>query len=158
MSAPAPGAEGTATASAMFAPTFASLQEMTEELLDALAERDETRLRELSITRAEFDTIIWPANPNSQPPSRLTADFAWEMYRPRYERGLRWLLEAHGGIRYALKEVRFLGETEDFGDFAVHHKSLLVLDTPSGETVRARLFGAVVEQQGRFKIYGYATR
>lgn len=143
--------------SARLVNTSGSIDQAAARFLEALALADARRIRSLALTREEFDAVVWPALPGSEPGSGLTPDFVWGMYAPRNTSALRRLLARHGGRRYELEAVEFTAPVRDYGSYRIHPESRLAVRGPSGEATTLRLFGSVIEQDGRFKIYGFVT-
>lgn len=134
-----------------------SLDEMARRFLDALARADEGELKSMSVDRAEFERVFWPDLPASAPDSGLSLDFVWNQYKWKAARGLERLLEDHGGRQYEYVSVGFTGESRSYPHHVIHSGSFVEVLDPDGATRRLRLFGSVVEQAGRYKIYGYVV-
>lgn len=124
-------------------------------VLDALRHRDAAQLESLAITEAEFRDLVWPELPSSRPAMGLSFDYAWQELRQKSAADLRRTLAGWGGRRLELVDVRFLGETTEYGSFRVSRDSLLDVRTESGEPVRIRVFGSVIEYDGRVKVFSY---
>jgi hypothetical protein len=54
-------------------------------------------------------------------------------------------------------DVGFDGETTDYGSYRVLRKSRVTLRDAEGRLTTARLFGSIIEQQGRFKVFSYVV-
>ena len=111
----------------------------------------------LALTESEFRDIAYPRLPASRPERNTSAEFLWEMLHQRSRRSLASTLDRRGGRRYELVAVDFAGETTDYGPFRVHRKTVLTVRTPAGEEETLRVFGSLLEQDGRYKIFSFVT-
>jgi hypothetical protein len=136
---------------------FASPQAVAEEVLGALARRDRAHLDALAMTEHEFRTVVWPMLPSSRPQVGLPADYVWQDLHARSTAHLLKTVEGVGGRAFDLVGVQFLGDTTDYDRFRVHRDSVLYVRTGSGETQRIRVFGSMIEYEGRFKIFSYVV-
>lgn len=133
-----------------------TLEEAVGRFLDALAAGDADALRRLALSREEFRGAIWPWLPSSDPRRNLTADFVWGHYAMRNDVAFHRLLENHSGVPYRLVAVEPEG-TRDFAGFELLVRPALVVEDPAGERMRLHLFGSVVKQGDRYKVYGFKT-
>lgn len=133
-----------------------SVDELLRIFLKALEERDHVKLRDLALSGREFEAIVWPQIDSSRPERNLTADFVWQQYEMRSLVGLRRALESFGSRSWTLEEVTFTAPVRVYPTFVLHDDPVLALIS-DGERRRVMLFGAVIEHEGTFKIYGYST-
>jgi len=66
--------------------------------------------------------------------------------------------ETYGRFRgqdWELVRLEFTGETTDYGGFLVHRDSRMIVRSTDGAERSVRLFGAILEQDGAFKIYSF---
>jgi hypothetical protein len=131
-----------------------SIEALARSVLDAFEARDVERLAALAIDEREFHAVVWPDLPASRPERNLDADFVWTDLRVRSSAARHRALLVHGGRRYELVRVRVAGATTQHRHYLVHRKTVLeVRHAGGGEEVR--LFGSVLEQDGRFKVFSY---
>ncbi|MGI8783447.1 MAG: hypothetical protein ACR2L2_07355 [Acidobacteriota bacterium] len=137
-----------------------TLRALGERYLMALAARtdDARAIQALAVTRQEWSLFVWPKLPASRPQANFPPDFVWQQMYLRSMSELEHILRAHAGTRYELVDLRFTGETTDFGTFKIHSGSLLRVKAPNGEEQELRLFGSVLEMKGRFKIFSFVRR
>ena len=100
---------------------------------------------------------MYPLLPASRPERNTAAAFLWSLSEPRSRNSLAGTLSRHGGTRLELVAVDFLGETTDYGAFRVHRETVLTVRTPEGDQRVMRLFGSMIEQDGRYKIYSFVV-
>ena len=53
--------------------------------------------------------------------------------------------------------VRFQGDTTDYETYRIYRKTVLTLRDGSGQEIQARLFGSMIEQNGRYKVFSYVV-
>lgn len=151
-------APSTAIVTALVGGTFFdSPEEAAREALELVAEGDAETLSQLALGEADFREAVYPRLPASRPERNTSAAFLWGMLHQRSRNALAFTLNRHRGQRYELIAVDFVGETTDYGPFQVHRETVLTVETPDGERGTLRLFGSMLEQDGRYKIFSFVT-
>ena len=135
----------------------ASPEALAREVLRAVDAHDVERLRQLAVTEQEFREIVWPDLPASEPRTNLTADYVWKDLHFKSEVGLRETLGAFSGRDLDLVKLSFHGETSQYGHFLVHRDARVLVRHEDATEERVKLFGSVLEQDGRFKVFSYVT-
>jgi hypothetical protein len=130
---------------------------LAEAVLDALARRDAEVLEALALSETEFRKVVWPELPSSRPEVNLPVDYAWRDLNQKSRGHLRALVEGFGGRRLSLVRIEFAGETTRYRTFSVRRKAVVVAHDGGEAVERFRLFGSVLEQQGRFKLFSYVV-
>lgn len=128
---------------------------MAQAVLGALEWRDVTPLRAVALNEREFREQVWPELPAARPERDLPFSYVWGELRQKSEAALAATLAAHGGQRYELVAVRFLGETTQYESYLVRRKAEVTVKDAKGTEVQLRLFGSVLEKGGRFKVFSY---
>jgi hypothetical protein len=124
----------------------------------AIEQRDTLVLRRLLLTRSEFAYLYYPTNPQGLPPYDLSPDLMWFMLSAGSEKGLTRVLAELGGQRlgytgYVCDSVASRqGANTVWGPCAVH------LRPKGGDSTSQRLFGLIVERDGRYKFVSYANK
>lgn len=136
---------------------FDSPEEAARQALEFVAQGDAESLSQLSLGEADFQEAVYPRLPASRPERNTSAAFLWGMLHQRSRNALAFTLNRHRGQRYELIAVDFVGETTDYGPFQVHRETVLTVETPDGERGTLRLFGSMLEQDGRYKIFSFVT-
>lgn len=144
-------------APAPFTHTFDSPEALAREVLVRLARKDQGGLRDLAVSRAEFADHVWPKLPASRPERNMPMSFVWGRLEQQSALSLAGIVARHGGIAYTLQEVLFEGETTDYGTFSVRRESVLVVRTPEGAVERVKVFGSMLTQGGRHKVFSYVV-
>ena len=139
-----------------FAHTFESPEQLAAAVGEALERRDADRLLALALSEEEFRTHVWPRLPASRPERGAPFGFVWAQLSSKSRAWLRQSLADHGGGRLEVVRVRFRGDTTDHGPFLVHRDAEVVVND-GGTERRLRLFGSVLEQNGRYKLFSYVV-
>jgi len=138
--------------------TFDSPEALARTVLTAVAERDTETLLELSVSGAEFRKVVWPELPSSRPEVNLSVDYAWGDLNTKSRSYLASTLSEFGGRRLELVAIDFTGESTSYRTFSVHRHSVLTVRADGqAATERVRLFGSVLERDGRFKLFSYVV-
>ena len=129
---------------------------LVRRFVEALARADTAALGSLLLTRAEFAWLYYPTNPQGLPPYNLPPGLMWDMLSLRSAKGLRRALAEYGGRHLGYtgytcdSGVSRQGQNVVVGPCAVH------LGAPGGPAT-LRLFGLLVEREGRYKFVSYAN-
>lgn len=137
--------------------THESADALAREVLSALASRDRARLESLALSEAEFRARVWPELPASRPERNLTADYVWQDLDQKSRASLQATLARLGGRRLDLKRVEFRGETTEYRTFSVSREAELVVADADGVEQRVRVFGSVLHDGDRVKIFSYVV-
>ena len=132
-----------------------SADALAREVLNALASRNETRLRELALTEQEFEARVWPSLPAARSERNLPWSYVWMDLRQKSDATLRRTLSEHGGRRYQLQSVKFAGAPAAYGDYQVCRDAVLVVRDPSLEIAELRVFGSMIFADGGWKVFSY---
>jgi hypothetical protein len=137
--------------------TQGSPVDLARSVLDAVARADRTALERLAISDREFRERVWPALPASRPERNLPLDYVWGDLRQKSAGHLSQTLAQHGGRRYSLVDVAFLGETTPYANFEVLRKAQLRIRDDEGEEQVIRLFGSVLRSGSEYKIFSWVV-
>jgi len=132
-----------------------SAENLARAVLDAVERRDLDTLNALAVNRAEFTDHVWPELPAARPERNLSVGFVWGDLSQKSNITLKQTLSAHGGKRYELESIRFLGETTAYGNYVVHRESEVTVRDEEGKERQLRIFGSVLEKGGRYKVFSY---
>jgi hypothetical protein len=137
--------------------TFDSAEAVALAVLEGLAAPDVVALRQLSLTEHEFREIVWPELPSSRPEVNLPVAYAWGTLAQNSQGSLATTIAAHGGRRYTLLKVRVTGRSTPYGSFTVHRDVTLDVVDDAGVRGQLRVFGSLLERDGRWKIFSFVT-
>jgi hypothetical protein len=137
--------------------TLVSPEAVASAVLSGLQQRDLNGLNTLALTEQEFRELVWPKLPTSRPERNVPWDYVWKDLHSKSRLQLQARLDEFRDRGYQVVSIRFTGETTDYDTFRVHRASALTLRDRDGHDSTARLFGSVVEQGGRFKVFSYVV-
>lgn len=135
-----------------------SPQAVAEAVVAALDARDRPALERLSVNEQEFRDLVWPRQPAARPERNIPWEYAWRSLaaRSRYQLAGR-LGEWVRGRRATVVGVTFAGETTDYGAYRVHRRSVVTLRDAAGRVETIRVFGSLIEQGGRYRVFSYVV-
>ncbi len=134
-----------------------SAESLAQAVLDALKREDINSLNTLTLNEQEFREHVWPELPAARPERNLPFSYVWGDLHQKSNARLRATLAKHGGNKYELVSIRFTGETTRHQSYRVHRDSELTVRDNEGREQQVRLFGSVLEKNGRFKIFSYVV-
>ena len=135
-----------------------SIEDLGKQVLEAVYNNDDDRLRSLAITEEEYKAYVWPQSPLSDIKEwEDNYDFVRKQQFSRSKLSLRQMLARYGGRKYTLVSMRFEDETTEHTIYKAHRDARLIVKKPDGEEVELNLFGSVIEMDGQFKIMSFDT-
>jgi len=135
--------------------TFESPEAVSRAVLSALEAGDYETLRSYALSEEEFRRVVWPELPASRPGRNVPLSYAWGDLNQKSTNRLRGLIATRGGQRYDLSQVGFEGETTRHETFKVHRDSILVIRSEKDGVATVKLFGSMIERDGRYKLFSY---
>ena len=132
-----------------------SPEALARAVLKAIEERDTGALYALALNKEEFTEHVWPELPAARPERNLSVDFVWGDLQLKSNVTLRDTLAAHGGNRYEFIRMAFLGDTTAYGSYRVRRESELTVKDSTGTSRQIRMFGSMLEKNGRYKVFSY---
>jgi len=137
--------------------TFDSPEQLAAAVAAAIERNDADRLLSLALTEQEFRWHVWPRLPASRAERGVPFGLVWGQLYSKSRAYLRQTLAAHGGRRLHVVRVRFRGDATDHGAFRVRREAEVVVRDENGAERSVRLFGSVLEQGGRYKLFSYVV-
>ena len=134
---------------------FESDEALVQAVLDGLHRRDAAGLLDLAVTREEFEDLVWPTLQVGRPEVGMPLDYVWDDTFSKSRRHLIQTVAAHGGRRYRLERVEFGGPVTHHGTHAIARETQLVVRDEDGQQRTLRLFGSIIRQDGRSKVFSY---
>ena len=135
--------------------TFESDEALAGAILDGLARKDSEGLLRLAVTRDEYEGLVWPTLPVSRPEVGMPVDYVWQDTLTKSRGDLALTLSQHGGRHYTLVRVESRGETTEHGTHTISRKTQLVVRDAQNRENSLRLFGSIIRQDGRSKVFSY---
>jgi hypothetical protein len=136
--------------------TSATRDALTRRYLAAVARFDTTALRDMHITRAEYAYLFFPSSKMMTPPYDLPPDVAWLLHTGESNKGIAAVIRRFGGQSLQFESVRCPREPLREGPNIVW-RGCVVRYWHEGGVREAPLFAAIIEREGRFKFFSYAT-
>lgn len=128
-----------------------SRDDLYREFATALAKRDTAALSALVVNKAEYAFLVYPELRISQPPYRQPPEIAWMMSATATGGGMAKLL----GRADRMQLLGYTCEQEPDREGTLRLWKDCVVSTQTAEGTRnLRLFGALIERNGRFKFAG----
>jgi hypothetical protein len=138
--------------------TLESPEAVARAVVRALNSRDANALRDLALTEREFREVVWPRLPGSRPERNLPWDFVWKDLAAKSRQTLRARLNEWQDRGFRVVAVRYAGASTDYSAFRVHREAEVTLRDRTGQETTGRLFGSLIEQHGRYKVFSYVTK
>ena len=130
-----------------------SPEALVRAVLDRLAAGDTTGFEPLAVDRAEFAWLVYPESPMSKLPYELPPALMWFRLQQENRIGVLRMLRELGGREYGSFALRCPQEAVTEGANRVLGGCTVRL----GEGEERRLFGALVERGGRWKVLSFAN-
>jgi hypothetical protein len=125
--------------------------ELVKQFVRAVEQNDTTSLRRLVIDRAEFGYLVYPTSPNVAPPYRQSPDLVWLFRSASTDKAVRRLFGRFGGKPLGFAGFACPGKADRQGANTLWPDCDVTRTTAEGDSVRLRMFGAIVGRQGQFK-------
>ena len=123
----------------------------------ALAARDSVTLIRLAVNRPEFAYLVYPDSPLGLPPYQQPTATSWLQLSNASVQGFRRSLNAFSETPLAVISYRCAPAPERQGANRVWRDCRVRHLRASGDTVVQRLFGPIIERDGRFKFLSLAS-
>jgi len=113
-------------------------------------------MKRLRITKKEFCWYVWPELPASQLPN-ISCDFAWSQATLNSLAGLDEVLNDYAGRRFELVSLRFAAGDEAHASYVVHGDTRVTVRDEAGQERELKLFGSMLELDGRYKLFSFVV-
>lgn len=140
-----------------FGRTYPTPDALASAFLTALREDDAVQLSGLALDEREFRCRVWPFLPASRPERGLTVEYVWGDLHQKSLNALAFTRQHYGRRRLDLTRVAFAGESTDYGPIRVHRETRLTVIDEFGRLYNLRLFGSMLEADGRYKVFSFVT-
>ena len=133
--------------------THPSAEALVAVALDALEASDRESLKNLLVTREEYEAALWPQMPDRE---YTPFDFVWSLNETNSRKGLRQLLDRFGGDRLEVVSIRFSEEAESYANFRLHPGAeVVVRRAGTGETGTLSSLDVFIEHASGWKLLNY---
>ena len=131
---------------------------LARQFLAGVAAQDTAALIRLVVSPAEFAWLVFPQHEYSEPPNALDPAVFWSQLDAESEKGLRGVLQRYGGHTLGFRELRCQRDTRQLRPGpATLWSSCQIGFRNGGKVERHRLFGSIVERDGRVKLLSLAS-
>lgn len=134
-----------------------SRETLVRKFITALETNDSSTLREMLLTASEFADLVYPESPYTHPPYRQSPALVWNQIRNPSSSGLTRLLRRIGGTQLKYVSHSCAQKPERQGANVIWADCAVRLVDQDRNTTRQRLFGSVIERDGRFKFVSYSN-
>lgn len=134
----------------------ATLDGLVGAFVDAVNRGDAAALQALALSRSEFAYFHYPYTHYTRPPYELSSALVWYRTSNRSAQGLTRVLRTFEGRELRVERVTCAAPASA-GSGVVHSCTVSVRDV-HGRPVEVRLFGPVLERDGRFKLLSLANQ
>jgi hypothetical protein len=126
------------------------------ELVQAIKRADTGTLSQLAVSRAEWGQLYFPTSRYATAPYELPPEIAYMLSASASEKGLSRLLQRLGGRDLAFQGYRCAeSAVEDRNRY--WSECTLQYELPGEERLEHRLFQALIERDGKYKILSFAN-
>lgn len=134
----------------------ASRDELVRRFILALEARDTSAVRQLVLHRAEYAWLYYPASTFAHEPYYQMPQVNWFLSMRDSQKGISRAMDRFGGRPLDFRGYSCPDSAETDGGMRFWHRC--TVDVQHDETRKTlRLFGSIVELEGRFKFYSYAN-
>lgn len=135
-----------------------SREALARRFLAAVSARDTAAFAALRISRAEFAWLVFPHHLYAAPPYELDPALFWMQLTAGSAKGLGRTLERLGGRALTFRALDCRRDTLQVRGGPVRVWSSCGVRYQEGDRLLTRrLFGSIVEREGRFKLLSYAN-
>lgn len=131
-----------------------SAEELSRNFLKALANEDRNFIESLRLSKEEFCQYVFPELPSSKMPN-VTCDFVWQQATLKSLSGLSEMYPKHKGKKYQFVALRFEKGTDSYPTYKVHKEAHLMVKDELGRQKELRLFGSMLEMDGKYKLFSF---
>lgn len=135
-----------------------SRDRLIRRFVRAVADRDSLALRAMRLSRAEFAYLYFPSTQYVRAPYVTAPDVIWQLMEARGESGMKRLVTRVGGgglqlVDYSCEQrPKEEGRNRLFEQCRIRYRR-----TPSDTVEQRKLFGSIIERDGRYKFVSYAN-
>jgi len=128
-----------------------SREALVRAFVRAAERADTTAVRRMILSRAEFAYLYYPSSEFTHPPKRLSPALLWFLTMQESEKGIGRLFARRGGRPLGYVSSRCAPAPRVEGENRLWDRCTVTLREGKTE----RLFGTIVERDGRFKFVSY---
>ncbi len=134
-----------------------TLEALVARWATAVAANDSAAFDTMVIDAAEFAWLYYPESPMSKPPYEAPPGLLWGQLLASSNDGLRAVLKTYGGQPLTVVRTTCADAVAVEGPNRLHERCRVTMRVGSAAPTEARLFGTIIERDGRFKFVGLAN-
>ena len=134
-----------------------SIDALVDRFATAMQQRDTAAFERMVLSAAEFAWLYFPTSKMSQPPYEAPPGLLWGQILTSSNSGVRTALNKFGGRPWRVLRTTCDTVVVVEGANRLHESCTLSIRETNGQTLSARLFGTIVERDGRLKFLGLAN-
>jgi hypothetical protein len=140
-----------------FSGASGSREALVRRFMKALAADDTVDLRAMALNAREFADLVYPESPYTHPPYRQSPALVWNQIQNPSAAGFTRLVR-----RLANQPLQYVNHKCDARPDRQGHNLIwtncsVLLRVANGATESHRLFGSIIERDGRFKIVSFTN-
>lgn len=140
-----------------FAGGSRSREALVRRFMKALAADDSANLREMVLTAREFADLVYPESPYTRAPYRQSPALMWNQIQNPSESGFTRLVRRLGNQPLQYLDHKCDANADRQGRNLIWTNCSVRLTGPNGDTTSHRLFGSIIQRDGKFKIVSYSN-
>ena len=138
-------------------PGYESHTEIVNVILAAIEKKDQETLQKVRVDFPIYRDVYWPEFERLRPRNTLPIDFHWKLLEAKSLAGIQDKCYEFGGQKITLLEI-LPRRIEDWGSFKIWNRcKLRVRFEETGREDTIRVFGSLLEKDGRFWVVGYPS-
>ena len=130
---------------------------LIQRFVTAVRQRDTAAVRAMVLDRAEFAWLYYPSSPYTQEPTIQEAPLAWFLVIENSQKGITRVFNRFGALRSVYRGHRCDPEPSQEERNRFWGGCVVTLRMVSGQELTLRLFGGIIERDGRFKFLSYSN-
>lgn len=132
-----------------------SREALVRRFAQAVERHDTAALRAMVMSRAEFAYLYYPHTRYTRRPYELPPELLWFQVQQNSEKGIVRVLRRLGGSALQVRSVECEDDPETVGQGRLWNRCLV--HRAGGGPAAERLFGSIMELDGRYKFVSYAN-
>jgi hypothetical protein len=132
-----------------------SREDLVRRFMKALAADDSVELRAMALRAREFADLVYPESPYTHPPYRQSPALVWGQIQNPSASGFTRLVRRLGNQPLQYLNHRCDPKPDRQGRNLIWTNCVVHLAGPNGETSNHRLFGSIIQRDGKFKIVSF---
>jgi len=132
-----------------------SREALVRRFMNALAAGDSADLRAMAVNAREFADLIYPESPYTRPPYRQSPALVWNQIENPSASGFTRLVRRLGKQPLRYVDHNCDAKPDRQGRNLIWTNCFVRLRSPNEPTTSHRLFGSIIQRDGKFKIVSY---